>query len=193
VVRLTTTPGYDPAVPSRRVTITVFAGVLAAGTVACGHGASQVDSDVAVRRGLAALAAGNTGAAVGEFVTALEADPTDTFALYNLGYIARSNGERASAEAYYRAALDANPRFQAALFNLALLRERAGGTQEAIELYRQVISLDPDDAEAHLSLGLLLLRGGRAREAEVEIQIAIRSKPSLIDRLERGENAGAAT
>ena len=128
---------------------------------------------------------------MGEFVAALDADPDNVFALYNLGFVAQSNGERPSAERYYRAALDEDPNFEAALFNLALLRERAGGTQEAIALYRRVVVVNADNAEAHLNLGLLLLEAGRQREGQAEIQAAIRLDRSLVDRVE-GDEAGAS-
>jgi Tfp pilus assembly protein PilF len=161
-------------------------------TVGCTQDPDPAGADAAVQRGLDALAAGETGGAVGEFVAALDADPHNEFAYYNLGYIAQSRGERGSAEGYYRAALDERPSLEAALFNLALLREQAGGTQEAIELYRQVISANVDNAEAHMNLGLLLLQAGRTDEGEVEIQIAIRLDPSLVDRLEDGTVMGAS-
>jgi tetratricopeptide (TPR) repeat protein len=173
---------------SRLLFVAVVVGLVTAPT--CGKDIGVAPAGPAVQRGLDALAVGDTGAAVTEFVAALEADPDDTFALYNLGYIAQTNGERASAELYYRAVLDRDADFEAALFNLALLRQEGGGTQEAIVLYRRVIAVNGENAEAHLELGLLLLRAGRTSEAETALRTAVRLDPSLVDRLENG-TAGA--
>lgn len=156
----------------------------------CGQDVGGASGAATVQRGLDALAAGDTGSAVHQFVSVLEADPDNELALYNLGHIAQTNRDLGSAEEYYRAVLDEDPRFEAALFNLALLREAAGGTQEAIELYREVLAVNANNAEAHMNLGLLLLAAERTGEASEEIRAAVQLDPSLVDRLEGGKAAG---
>jgi tetratricopeptide (TPR) repeat protein len=172
------------------VRVTLFACSLSVVLVACVGG---TDPDEALAEGLAEQQAGNTEAAVDAYLDVLEIDPTDRFALYNLGLIAQQRGDIGSAETYYRSALDTDPTFVEALFNLAIIREDAGDPQEAIELYRQATQADPANARAHFNLGLLLKATGEGAAGDAELAVALDLDPSLSSRLEDGGSSTASS
>ena len=84
-------------------------------------------------RGLQAHVDGDLDAAVSEYETALESDPENKLALYNLGLVRQSQGDNAVAEENYRATLEVDPEYTPALFNLAILRSAGGNNAEAVE------------------------------------------------------------
>lgn len=139
--------------------------------------------DATLQRGLAAHVAGDTDKALDLYDDVLKMDPTNKFALYNIGLIKQNAGDKAEAERRYRAALASDPNYAPALFNLAILRFDAGAIPEAIELYRRVIAISPKDANAHLNLGFALQAAGNAREANQEFTTAVRLDPSLRSRI----------
>ena len=158
--------------------------VLPVASVACNFGKSKADlAAEAVQRGLQAHGEGRLDAAAAAYHEALDLDPQNKYAFYNLGLIDQTSGRPRSAENYYRLALSADPEFTPALFNLAILRTAAGDTREAIDLYRRVTALKPDEAGPHLNLGFLLRSIGQEAEGDAEIQRALQLDPALASRL----------
>lgn len=155
---------------------------LALTTSACG-GAAKSDADLAAEalsRGLQAHAAGKVEEATVAYFETLAKDPTNKFALYNLGVIAQGQRRPAAAEAYYRLALEQDPKMTSALFNLAILRAQAGANQEAADLYRRVIAVEPNYAAAHFNLGFALQLLGQNAEAQQEFATAQRLDAKLV-------------
>jgi tetratricopeptide (TPR) repeat protein len=136
-------------------------------------------SEDALREGLQAHQEGRIDEAERLYREALEEDPDNKFAYYNLGVIAQGRGDLELAEENYRQALRVDPNFSSALFNLALVRSELGAVEEAIELYRQVLLIQPRNAGAHLNLGLLLRRVGEDKEGRKHIARAYELDPSL--------------
>ena len=164
-------------VNSGRVATLVALSILAG---ACRNGESdQQAAGAALKRGLVAQTAGDTEAAVGDYLDVLSLEPRNKYALYNLGLISQQRGDAASAEEYYRQAIDADPNYEPALFNLAVIRTNAGGTQEAVDLYRRVIAVNAKNARAHFNLGLLLANSGNQQGGAREVAEAITLDPSL--------------
>jgi Flp pilus assembly protein TadD len=137
---------------------------------ACNLGKSKSDqAQEAVDRGLEAHFAGRIDEAASDYHQALDLDPRNKFALYNLGVIEDQAGRAKSAENYYRLALSVDPDFSSALFNLAILRTAGGDTGEAIGLYRHIVAVEPDNAAAHNNLGYALRSVGQEADGNAEI------------------------
>ena len=137
----------------------------------------------ALNRGLAQQQAGDAEAAGEAYGEALDHEPDNAYAFYNLGVLAQTDHRLAEAEKNYRAALNANPTFARALYNLATVRYRLGAKLEAVDLYRRVIDLDPENASAHLNLGFSLRDLGEDNQAASEFGAAVRLDPALISRI----------
>jgi protein O-GlcNAc transferase len=164
---------------ARAITATVL---LAFSLGACGSQESERQQAAeSLRQGLTAHRSGNIEAAEEAYSDVLERQPTNKFALFNLGLIAQTRGDNAQAEERYRSALDSDPDFLPALYNLALVRAEEGASEEAIELYRRVVTIAPENAAAHHNLGLLLIKEGERREGREELELALRLNPALLE------------
>jgi tetratricopeptide (TPR) repeat protein len=152
---------------------------LAAACGGSGAPANETAAD-ALNRGLAAHTAGKLDDAVAAYYTTLAKDPSNKFALYNLGEIAQRQNRLAAAESFYRLALEQDPKMSSALFNLAIVRTNLGAPADAVGLYRQVIALEPNYAAAHFNLGLLLRQLGQTAEAQAELAKAQQLDSKLV-------------
>ena len=167
--------------------------VLALGATACsgddepgGAAGSTVAPDAkkaltSLNAGLEAHAAGDLEQASEDYNAALEYEPTNQFAFYNLALIDEANGNYGLAEDNYRSALETDAEYEPALFNLAILRTASGDPEEAIELYERAVAADKKDAAAWLNLGLLLREQGQERTGTEYVLRAIALDPSLED------------
>ena len=141
-------------------------------------------AEAALRKGAEAQTNGQAGIAEEAYLQAIELDPSNKIAQYNLGVLEEDKGPGNRAEEYYRNALEIDPNFVPALFNLAVRRDVAGHPQEAADLYRKVIELDPAMAKAHLNLGFVLVRKLNQRaEGQSELLKAIVLDESLAKRV----------
>jgi tetratricopeptide (TPR) repeat protein len=66
------------------------------------------------------------------FASAIDLDPADATAFYNLGVIAQDSGKEEDAIASYRRALELDPRLAEAHYNLATLFDQSGDSRAAI-------------------------------------------------------------
>ncbi|WP_189152277.1 tetratricopeptide repeat protein [Streptomyces lacrimifluminis] len=112
------------------------------------------------------------------FRRALDLDPANKLAWYNLGVIAQENHRTADARAAYDKALKIDPDFDSALYNKAILLE-SSDTDKAIALLKRIVGADPRAATAYLHLGQALAKKGRDGEAEDAFGFAVRADPSL--------------
>jgi tetratricopeptide (TPR) repeat protein len=199
----TAAPKYDPKVFDRgtsglrrpvRVLAAVALAVLVLGSAACKS--AEEKAQESLQRGLSAHAAGKIPDARAAYRETLENDPTNAFALYNLGLISQEDGDPTLAEGFYRDAIASDPNFTSALYNLAILRGNAGDFGEAASLYQRVTVLKPDYAPAHLNYGFALRELGQFDEGNEELKLAIGLDPDLGDRIppkvlkELGETSG---
>ena len=135
----------------------------------------------ALEAGLAKHVDGDLDGALVEYDRALQSDPKNVLALYNIGLIAQTRGDNTEAEQRYRAVLAVDEAYQPAVFNLAIIRKAAGDVEAAEQLYRRAIELRPGDAGAHLNLGLLLRETGRTTEGDAEVATALTLNPEFVD------------
>jgi Tfp pilus assembly protein PilF len=166
--------------------------VLALGATACSGDGDPGSADAtvapdakkaltAVNAGLEAHSAGDLALAEENYNSALEYEPTNKFAFYNLALIDESDGNYGLAEDKYRSAIETDPKYGPALFNLAILRTASDDAKEAISLYERVVAADKKDAAAWLNLGLLLRDQGQERTGDEDVLRAIALNPSLED------------
>lgn len=142
----------------------------------------------AVDEGLEAHAAGKLEEAADAYNTALESDPTNQYALYNLALIDEADSNYGLAEEKYRAAIETDADYEPALFNLAILLSDSDPS-EAIGLYQRAVEAEPKDAAAWLNLGLLQRTHGEERAGDKAVLRAVALNPDLQDPLQPADAA----
>jgi tetratricopeptide (TPR) repeat protein len=96
---------------------------------------------------------------------AMNMDPADPAAPFNLGNVLRAGGRNLEAETAYRAAVKADPDFASAWYNLADVLEDQRRIDEAIDCLKRALGADPAYADAIFNMGLFLQRLERHDEA----------------------------
>lgn len=182
-------PAYAPRrraprrTPSRGVLLAaaaVAALVATAGTtlVLLRGGEPAPDAGQLVNTGLQQVIAGDTASAEKSFEAALDVDPDNVLAHYNLGYLDQQAGDPVGAVGSYLDALEADKDYAPALYNLAILTERTD-LDAAVGFYRRVLVLQPDDARTHVRLGYALRHLGERAEGTAQLKAGFALDPSL--------------
>src|SRR5579884_4103419 len=104
-------------------------------------------------RGNAAAEQGDYETAAEAFEHAVEANPTDARARYNLALAQQYLGDAESAIAGYRRAIDLDPELIDAYVNLGNLYSELGMFEEALETFQQGLELDPANSDIYLCIG----------------------------------------
>lgn len=134
----------------------------------------------ALSQGLAAHTAGKLDDAIGLYFQALSKDPTNKFALFNLGQIDHTKNRLVAAEAWYRLALESDRNMPSALYNLGLVRQAVGDSVDSASLLRRLIAVDPNNASAHYNLGVALRSLGQTADANTAFATAQRLDARLV-------------
>lgn len=150
---------------------------------ACGSpSGSPVTAKGLVTQGLKAQLSSDATTAENDYKQAIQLDPNNDIAHFDLGTLYDEQGHKAQAVREYQMALVIAPNFTDALFNLAV--DTAGtNAPSAEELYSKIVSLQPGFAEAWLNLGFTLSSEGKVDQAKVDWAKAIALKPSLATRI----------
>jgi len=101
---------------------------------------------------------------------AVEADPNDSTALVDLGYLALGAGNTDEAADLFRQALEREPGNIDALRAIATIHGRSGRAEDAFDAASAVAEAQPEDALAVLELAELSLDVGRLDEAAAAFQ-----------------------
>src|SRR5258706_433603 len=104
-------------------------------------------------RGNVAAQQGDYEAAAEAFEHAVEANPSDARARYNLALAQQYLGDAESAVAGYRRAIDLDPQLIDAYTNLGNLYNELGLHEEALETFRVALEFDPANDELYNNLG----------------------------------------
>ena len=112
---------------------------------------------------------------------AVQLEPQDAEAHYNLGNTLMGLGRLEEAEASYTQAIALKFDYAEARNNLGMTLQALGRLEEAEASYRQVIAMKPDYAEAHYNLGNMLQELGKFQEAEASYRQAIVLKPDYVE------------
>jgi tetratricopeptide (TPR) repeat protein len=136
--------------------------------------------DTLIATGLAQITSEDLKGAEATFTSVLTLEPSNVYALYNLGYINQSRDDVAAAITRYNEAIGVDPDFAPALYNLALLTETAD-LQASVDLYRRVIDQEPEYAAAYMRLGFALKELGEKEEAQEMLDRGIALDPAMAD------------
>ncbi len=185
---------------SVRVVILILTfGVVGGGGYAIGH--STADSGTAVTattttkpasaaaivdQAIKLQSAGDAASARKLYVQAIQKDPQNKLAYYNIGLIDQSQGRVDDAENEYRLAIAVDGKFANALFNLAIIRTAKGATDEAIELYQRSVTSNPKLANGYFNMGLLMYKKGDKSGGIAAIKQGIVLDAALAKRVPTG-------
>ena len=117
------------------------------------------------------------GEATAEYRKAIELDPGNSAAHYNLGRVFQETNLLDEATAEYRKAIDFDPKNAVAHYDLGLALHRTNQLDEAIAEYRKAIDVDYMYTHARNNLGGALLAKNRLDEAIAEYRKAIDVDP----------------
>lgn len=118
----------------------------------------------------ASLEAGDLERAREGLQRAIEADPSDSSALVDLGYLALGAGNTDDAAELFRQALEREPANIDALRAISTIHGRSGRSEDAFDAASAVAEAQPDDPLAVLELAELALDMGRLDEASSAFQ-----------------------
>jgi tetratricopeptide (TPR) repeat protein len=121
---------------------------------------------------------GDYNAAYQLFQQAIERDPTDAMAHYDLGALYQAQHRDTSALAEYALALQRVPDLVPAIFNQATI-DAARDAPLAAFLYRKIISIQPNSPTAYLNLGLLEAHQGEPAQSGADLRQAVHLDGSL--------------
>jgi uncharacterized protein (TIGR03032 family) len=133
-----------------------------------------------IELGLAALGAGNLGAALDHFQEASRAQPDSATVLHHLGvtFYRQKNCEEA-LQLFHRA-LALEDDLPDTWLCLGHVNRDLGKLEDAVGQYREVIRLRPEAPVGHLHLGDALAQQGHLADAIASYQECLRLKPDLV-------------
>ena len=120
-------------------------------------------------------------AAIAEWEKALQLDPEDAKAHYNLALDLTREGKLDEAIPHFEKAVLEDPRFAEAHNNLGIACVQTGRIDEAVTHFQKAVELEPDYGSAHNNLGAILLQSGRPDEAIPHFQKAVEVIPDFAD------------
>ena len=101
---------------------------------------------------------------------ALEVEPANAAANFNLGLLLAEGGKTDEAETALRAALKTNPQLAPAAYNLGVLLAGKKNMAEAILFCRKACELRPDEVKYVQTLALYLSQEGKSDAAKEVLQ-----------------------
>ncbi|MGI8745838.1 MAG: tetratricopeptide repeat protein [Bryobacteraceae bacterium] len=140
--------------------------------------AIQPQADVLCDLGTVLFALKQFDDAGAAYERAIQGQPDNPEALYNLGVIRTIQNRTADAMQAYRAALALLPEYPDAHNNLGILLQSAGQLELALDEYRLALACNPDSAEARYNRGFLLQESDRLDEAHDEYRELLRRRPA---------------
>jgi len=123
------------------------------------------DADAIFEDAQSAEEAGDAATAERLYRRAMNLDPADPTAPFNLGNVLRSTGRSLEAEAAYRAAVKADARLAQAWYNLADVLDDQRRTNEAIACLDRALEVNPSYADAMFNMAFILQRLERHADA----------------------------
>lgn len=135
-----------------------------------------------IRGGTKRMQKGSASAAARLFREAIDKQPQNPIAYYDLGVAQSAQGLRKSSLADYAHAIENDPRYVPALYNLGVAFMQTD-PQTAMYYFSRVLQLKHDSPTAYFNLGLLELsqkrlraRGLRALAAAVKLDPSLRAQ-----------------
>ncbi|HVJ91044.1 MAG TPA: tetratricopeptide repeat protein [Labilithrix sp.] len=131
-----------------------------------------------VKRGIAALNAGDINGAKAAFEVAIQKNPKQAEAYHNLGLVMDQMGKKAEAEKNYRKALELSPDLEEPATNLAAILVESARHDEAVSLMKKAIAKNPKNAALHVNLGTALSGKNDVAGANKAFEDAIKLEPN---------------
>jgi Flp pilus assembly protein TadD len=135
--------------------------------------------------GVALYQQGNYQGAVNQFTQAVDSDPNDADAYYNLGAtyhqlgkMAHNQAELQQAESYYHQCLDRNPDQRDCYRGLAVLLVEEGRGTDAFSLMQRWAEHSPSSPAPRVELARLYEEYGDKKSAEANLQEALAIAPT---------------
>jgi tetratricopeptide (TPR) repeat protein len=132
----------------------------------------------AYNSGWQALESGNLGLAEQKLSIARRYVPTNPETNFALGNLRLAQGDNQAAFSFYQATLKFDQNHRGALNNLGVMALEASRYELAEKWLRRAENLDPRNAKTHFLLARALLAKGNRDAADVEIDMAVRLKPT---------------
>jgi tetratricopeptide (TPR) repeat protein len=122
-------------------------------------------------------AKGDDEAAIAEWRRAIEIEPADDKANYNLGALLLKTGDVRGAIPYFEKTIATNPRYPNAHGDLGVALAATGNMPEAGPHFEQELAISPGSAEAHSNYARALAQFGRLDEALAHFRQAVEAAP----------------
>jgi Flp pilus assembly protein TadD len=116
-------------------------------------------------------------AAVAEWTRALELNPSEAAAHYNLGVALTGAGRAEEAMAQYSRALELSPEYPEAHTNLGAALVASGKPEQAIPHFEMALRLNPENPKAENNLGAALMQLGRSTEGIGHLERSVALQP----------------
>ncbi len=121
------------------------------------------------------------GEALLEWEKAVQLNPEEAKAHFNLALALERAGQVDRAVAEYQKTVELDPENSGAVTNLAVALARSGRMDEAIRYFEQGVKIEPQSAKAHGNLGAALMEKGRVEEAIGQCRTALEIDPEYTD------------
>lgn len=139
--------------------------------------------------GKSLLDTGDYAGAIAQLEKAIEIDPFNDYARYNICNALYGQGKIGDAILCYNQVIEFNPNFSSAHANLAKALLKQGNTSEAIKSFHRALDLNPEHFETHNNLANALMQNGDFGGAIEHFKIILKKYP---DHVESNVNIGAA-
>jgi Tfp pilus assembly protein PilF len=131
-----------------------------------------------VRKGIAALKAGDIHGAKTAFEIAIKKNPNQADAYHYLALVQDQTGQKTDAEKNYRKALELDPNLEESAINLAAILVETGKHDEAASLMSKAVAKNPRNAALQVNLGMALSGKNDVAGANKAFEEAIKLEPN---------------
>jgi Flp pilus assembly protein TadD len=142
------------------------------------EGPAAPSSSDDVKKGIAALKAGDANGAKAAFEVAIGKNPKQADAYHYLGLVNDQMGQKGEAEKNYRKALELQPDLEESAINLAASLVEGGKFDEAATLMKKAIAKNPKSAALQVNLGMALSGKNDVDGANKAFEEAIKLDPN---------------
>lgn len=142
---------------------------------------TSTEAKTLTERGIDLLKEGNYEKGITTLRIALQRDPADGAALFNLGMALSDKGSLDEALHFLKQGVSAHPSHAHGWVALGVAQSRMGDDASAIDSLQKAVDLNPIDGYSHKNLGALLSKAGAPNEALKHLRLATQLLPTAPD------------